>query len=244
MDAIPSNAPSNIFETGQNGGNTKGSNQAMAPQNKNDGTGSAPAASAKARGKTPGTQPTKEQAMEAVRTLIAWAGDDPNREGLIDTPDRVTRAYKEFFAGYLEDPVDVLSRTFEEVEGYSDMVMLRDITLESHCEHHMVPILGKAHIAYIPTHRVVGISKLARVVEIYAKRLQTQETMTAQIGDAIQDALDAQGVAVLVEAKHQCMTTRGIHKSDVDTITWHFTGVFKDNPRLEQRFLDMAKGAR
>lgn len=244
MDALPSNAASNMFDNDQNGDSTKGSNQKMAPQHKNDGTGNTPAAAAGTIGKAPLLQPTKEQAMEAVRTLIAWAGDDPNREGLIDTPDRVTRAYKEFFAGYEEDPVDVLSRTFEEVEGYSDMVMLRDIAMESHCEHHMVPILGKAHIAYIPTNRVVGISKLARVVEIYGKRLQTQETMTAQIGDAIQDALGAQGVAVLLEAKHQCMTTRGIRKSDVDTITWHFTGVFRDDPRLEQRFLDMAKGPR
>jgi len=189
-------------------------------------------------------QPSKEQAMDAVRTLIAWAGDNPAREGLLDTPDRVVRAYQEFFAGYAEDPVEVLARTFEEVEGYSDMVMLRDIALESHCEHHMVPILGKAHVAYVPTHRVVGISKLARVVEIYAKRLQTQETMTAQIGESIQKALDPQGVAVLIEAKHQCMTTRGIRKSDVATITSHFTGVFRENPRFEQRFLDMTRSDR
>lgn len=187
-------------------------------------------------------RPTQEEAMQAVRTLISWAGDDPEREGLIDTPGRVTRAYKEFFAGYAEDPMEVLGRTFEEVEGYSDMVMLRDITLESHCEHHMVPILGKAHIAYVPISRVVGISKLARVVEIFGKRLQTQETMTAQIGETIQNALSPHGVAVLIEAKHQCMTTRGIHKTDVATITSHFTGVFKEDSRMERRFLEMIKG--
>ncbi len=187
------------------------------------------------------TRPSKEEAMAAVRTLIRWAGDDPEREGLLDTPDRVTRAYEEFFAGYLEEPEDVLGRTFEEVEGYSDMVMLRDIDLESHCEHHMVPILGKAHVAYVPTNKVVGISKLARVVEIFAKRLQTQETMTAQIGEVIQRVLDPAGVAVLVEAKHQCMTTRGIHKTKVATITSHFTGVFQTEERMERRFLEMVR---
>ena len=187
-------------------------------------------------------KPSRAEAEEAVRTLIAWAGDDPSREGLIDTPNRVVRAYEEFFAGYTEDPEEVLSRTFEEVEGYSDMVMLRDIDLESHCEHHMVAILGKAHVAYVPTKKVVGISKLARVIEIYAKRLQTQETMTAQVADVINRVLEPRGVAVLIEAKHQCMTTRGIKKPDVATITTQFTGVFHDDPRFEQRFMQMIRG--
>ena len=184
-------------------------------------------------------RPTREDAMEAVRTLIKWAGDDPSREGLIDTPDRVVRSYREFFAGYDEDPEQLLATTFEEVEGYQDMVMLRDIDLESYCEHHIVPIIGKAHIAYVPTNRVVGISKLARVIEVFAKRLQIQETMTAQIADTIQNVLQPQGVALLIDAKHQCMTTRGVHKPNVSTITSHFTGVFRDDPRMEQRFLSM-----
>ncbi|HCX69527.1 MAG TPA: GTP cyclohydrolase I FolE, partial [Rhodobiaceae bacterium] len=182
------------------------------------------------------------EAEAAVRTLIAWAGDNPDREGLIDTPGRVTRAYEEFFEGYQADPFKELSRTFEEVEGYQDMVMLRDINIESHCEHHMVPILGRAHIAYVPTKKVVGISKLARVIEIYGKRLQTQETMTAQIAGTINAALQPQGVAILIEAKHQCMTTRGIKKPDVATITTQFTGVFRDDPRMEARFMQMIRG--
>ncbi len=187
-------------------------------------------------------RPTRAEAEAAVRTLIAWAGDDPLREGLRDTPQRVVRAYEEFFSGYNDDPEDVLSRTFEEVEGYNDIVMLRGIDLESHCEHHMVPILGKAHVAYMPTNRVVGISKLARVVEIFARRLQIQETMTAQIGDTIQRVLKPHGVAVLIEAKHQCMTTRGVHKPNVDTITSHFTGIFQTDPRMEDRFMAMVRG--
>ncbi|MGV8997901.1 MAG: GTP cyclohydrolase I FolE [Parvibaculaceae bacterium] len=186
-------------------------------------------------------KPSREEAEAAVRTLIAWAGDNPNREGLIDTPGRVTRAYEEFFEGYNADPIKELSRTFEEVSGYQDMVMLRDISLESHCEHHMVAILGKVHIAYVPTNKVVGISKLARVVDIYAKRLQTQETMTAQIVDAITQTLAPAGVAILVDAKHQCMTTRGIKKPDVATITSQFTGVFRTDPRLEARFMQMIR---
>ena len=187
-------------------------------------------------------RPTREEAEAAVRTLIAWAGDNPSREGLIDTPGRVVRAYEEFFEGYNEDPHKELTRTFEEVEGYDDMVMLRDINIESHCEHHMVPILGRAHIAYVPTNKVVGISKLARVIEIYAKRLQTQETMTAQIADTITEALQPKGVAILIEAKHQCMTTRGIKKLDVATITSQFTGVFREDPRMEARFMQMIRG--
>lgn len=187
-------------------------------------------------------RPSRAEAEAAVRTLISWAGDNPDREGLLETPKRVVKAYEEFFAGYDEDPDAVLGKTFEEVEGYDDMVMLRDIDLESHCEHHMVAILGKVHIAYLPTDKVVGISKLARVIEIFAKRLQTQETMTAQIADTINRVLAPQGVAILVEAKHQCMTTRGIKKPDVATITTQFTGVFKDDPRMEQRFMTMIRG--
>lgn len=190
----------------------------------------------------PVKKPSRDEAEEAVRTLIAWAGDDPAREGLVDTPGRVVRAYEEFFEGYNEDPYKELTRTFEEVEGYNDMVMLRDIAIESHCEHHMVAILGKAHIAYVPTSKVVGISKLARVIEIFAKRLQTQETMTAQIADTINRALEPAGVAILIEAKHQCMTTRGVKKPDVATITTQFTGVFRDDPRMETRFMQMIRG--
>ena len=185
-------------------------------------------------------RPTQEEAEDAVRTLLAWAGDDPSREGLIDTPKRVAKAYKEFFAGYEMDPVKVLSRTFEDVQGYDDIVMLKDIDVESHCEHHMVPILGTAHVAYMPTHSVVGISKIARVVEIFGKRLQTQETMTAQIADCINDVLQPAGVAVLIDAKHQCMTTRGVHHKNVATITTQFTGVFKTDPEMRDRFLRFA----
>lgn len=188
------------------------------------------------------TRPSRKEAEAAVRTLISWAGDNPEREGLLETPKRVVKAYEEFFAGYNEDPDEVLGKTFEEVEGYDDMVMLRDIDLESHCEHHMVAILGKAHIAYVPTNKVVGISKLARVIEIYAKRLQTQETMTAQIADSINRVLAPKGVAILIEAKHQCMTTRGIKKPAVATITSQFTGVFKEDPNMERRFLTMLRG--
>ena len=186
-------------------------------------------------------RPTKAEAEAAVRTLISWAGDNPNREGLLDTPARVVRSYAEFFSGYAEDPNEILSRTFEEVEGYDDWIMLRDIRRESHCEHHMLPIIGVAHIAYIPEGRVVGISKLARVVEVFAKRLQTQETLTAQIASAIHDGLQAVGVAVLIEARHECMTTRGVHKPEVDMITSRMTGAFKTDPRLEERFLNMLR---
>jgi GTP cyclohydrolase IA len=186
-------------------------------------------------------RPSRAEAEAAVRTLLRWAGDDPTREGLLDTPKRVVKSYEEFFSGYDEDPAAVLARTFEEVEGYDDIVMLRDISLESHCEHHMVPIIGKVHIAYMPNKRVVGISKLARVIEIYAKRLQTQETMTSQIAKTIQEVLEPRGVAILVDAKHFCMTTRGVHKPDVSTITTTFTGLFKEE-RHERRFLELTKG--
>ena len=186
------------------------------------------------------TRPSREEAEEAVRTLIAYAGDDPKREGLHDTPKRVINAYDEFFSGYDECGLDILSRTFDEVAGYDDIVMLREIEVESHCEHHMAPFLGKAYVAYMPTNRVVGISKLAKVVEIFAKRLQTQETMTQQIADAITDSLRPAGVAVLIDANHQCMSTRGVHHRHVSTITTQFTGVFKTDPTLRQRFLDFA----
>ncbi|MEM1106895.1 MAG: GTP cyclohydrolase I FolE [Pseudomonadota bacterium] len=185
-------------------------------------------------------RPTREQAEDAVRTLLAWAGDDPKREGLIDTPKRVVKAYEEWFSGYTEDPVKYLSRTFEDVQGYDDIVMLRDIEVESHCEHHMAPFLGKAYVAYMPTQAVVGISKLARVVEIFAKRLQTQETMTQQICDAITDSLAPMGVAVLIDAVHECMTTRGVHHRHVSTVTTQFTGVFKTDNDLRNRFLRLS----
>lgn len=186
-------------------------------------------------------RPSQEEAMDAVRTLIAWAGDDPKREGLLDTPKRVVKAYNEWFAGYDEDPVTYLSRTFDDVQGYDDIVMLRNIDVESHCEHHMAPFLGKAYVAYMPTQAVVGISKLARVVEIFSKRLQTQETMTAQICDAITESLAPMGVAVLIDAEHQCMSTRGVHHKDVTTITTQFTGVFKTDKDLRNRFLRHAE---
>ena len=181
-------------------------------------------------------KPSRDEAEKAVEILLRWAGDNPLREGLLDTPARVVRAYEEFFAGYLEDPEKMLERTFEEVEGYDDIVMLRDIAVESHCEHHLVPILGKAHIAYLPDKRVVGISKLARVLDSYSKRLQTQETMTSQISNAIQRALKPKGVAILIDAQHQCMTTRGVKKPNVSMITTQFTGEFKKDPLLKDRF--------
>lgn len=184
--------------------------------------------------------PTREEAEEAVRTLIKWAGDNPEREGLKDTAARVVRSYEEFFGGYQQNPEEMLSRVFEEVEGYDDLVMLKDIRLVSHCEHHMVPIIGKATIAYVPNRRVVGISKLARVIDIFAKRLQTQETMTAQIAQTIQNVLEPQGVALLVDAAHQCMTTRGVQKQGVTMVTTRFTGVFEDDKDLRSRFLTQA----
>lgn len=192
----------------------------------------------------PFPRPSREAAMEAVRTLIAWAGDDPRREGVIDTPKRVVDAYAEWFEGYSADPGKELSRIFEDVQGYDDIVMLKDIEVESHCEHHMAPFLGKAFVAYMPTNRVVGISKLARVVEIFSKRLQTQETMTQQIADAICDSLKPAGVAILIDAEHQCMTTRGVHHRHVSTITTQFRGVFKTDQSLRQRFLDFVNAGK
>jgi GTP cyclohydrolase I len=184
-------------------------------------------------------RPSKEEAMDAVRTLIAWAGDNPDREGLKDTPKRVVQAYREWFRGYDMDPAEELSRVFEDVSGYDDMVILREIDIESHCEHHIAPFLGKAYVAYLPTEKVVGISKLVKVVEVFSKRLQTQETMTAQIAEAIDEALKPRGTAVMVDAVHQCMTTRGVHHPDVSTITTQFTGEFKTNPSLQDRFLKL-----
>jgi GTP cyclohydrolase I len=174
-----------------------------------------------------------------VRTLLRWAGDDPAREGLAGTPDRVVRAYEEWFAGYAEDPVEVLKRTFEETDGYDEMVVLRDIRFESFCEHHVAPILGVAHVGYLPDHRVVGISKLARIVEIYARRLQIQEKMTAQIANTIQDVLEPRGVAVVVCAAHQCMTTRGVHRPGVDMVTSRMLGAFRTDPSTRREFLVM-----
>jgi GTP cyclohydrolase IA len=195
----------------------------------------------KAKAETePFKRPSRDEAEDAVRTLIAWAGDDPKREGLVDTPGRVVEAYDEWLRGYNEDPHDFLSKTFEDVKGYDDIVMLRDIDVESHCEHHMAPFIGTACVAYMPTDKVVGISKLARVVEVYAKRLQTQETMTSQIVDAICESLSPRGVAVLIDAKHECMTTRGVHHPNVSTITTKFDGVFKPDRELRERFLRLA----
>ena len=184
-------------------------------------------------------KPSVKEAEDAVRTLIAWAGDDINREGLIETPKRVVNAYREFFAGYEDNPEKILAKTFEEVEDYDEMVLLKNMRLESHCEHHIVPIIGKVHIAYIPNKRVVGISKLARLVDCYAKRLQTQETMTAQIADTIDRVLEPQGVAVIVDAAHQCMTTRGVHKTETSTITSRLHGLFKSDPRTRSEFMNL-----
>ena len=184
---------------------------------------------------------TQEEAEKAVKVLIKWAGDNPNREGLKDTPKRVVNAYNEFFSGYEASPAEILSKTFDDVKGYDDIVMLKNISLHSHCEHHMVPIIGKVHLAYLPINRVVGISKLARIVDIFAKRLQTQETMTQQIGETIQNALNPKGVAVYIEAYHQCMTTRGVSKPDVSTVTSCFLGEFKNNEKMEQKFLNLIK---
>ena len=184
-------------------------------------------------------RPSREEAEEAVRTLLRWAGDDPSREGLRDTPTRVVRSYEEFFSGYGHDPVDILTRTFEETDGYDEMVLLRDIRFESHCEHHMAPFIGRAHVGYLPRHRVVGISKLARLVETYSKRLQIQEKMTAQIANTINQVLEPEGVAVVLEAAHQCMTTRGIHKPGVVMVTSRMLGAFRENSSTRREFLSM-----
>jgi len=184
-------------------------------------------------------RPSRAEAEEAVRTLLLWAGDDPDREGLLGTPDRVVRSYEEFFAGYGVDPVELLQRTFEETDGYDEMVVLKNIRFESYCEHHMVPIIGRAHVAYLPKSRVVGISKLARVVEAYAKRLQIQEKMTSQIANTIEEVLQPLGVAVVIEGEHQCMTTRGVHKPGVSMVTSRMLGAFRSDPSTRREFLAM-----
>lgn len=184
-------------------------------------------------------KPGRGEAEEAVRTLLRWAGDDPSREGLLDTPARVVRSYEEFYSGYGVNPEDLLKRTFEETDGYDEMVLLKDIRFESHCEHHMAPIIGKVHIAYLPTTRVIGISKLARLVELYARRLTIQEKMTSQIANSLNNTLHPEGVGVIIEAAHQCMTTRGVHKPGVTMVTSRMLGAFRDNPSTRREFLSM-----
>lgn len=189
-------------------------------------------------------RPSREEAEAAVRTLIAWAGDDPNREGLVDTPRRVARAYEELFAGYTEDPTKPLKRVFHEVSGYQDLVLVRDIAFVSHCEHHMAPFFGKAHIGYYPRGGVVGLSKLARIVDAFARRLQTQEALSAQIMAAIDESLDTRGIAVMLEAEHTCMAMRGVRKQGASTVTTQFSGVFRDDPNEQTRFFNLLRGAR
>jgi GTP cyclohydrolase I len=186
-------------------------------------------------------RPTREEAEAAVRTLIRWAGDDPQREGLHDTPKRVAKAFREFYSGYQDDPKEVLNKIFAEVEGYDDIVLVRDIPFYSHCEHHLVPFYGMTHIAYYPTKGVVGLSKLARLVEVYARRLQTQESMTAQIAAAMEEALEPRGVAVMIEAEHMCMSMRGVQKAGAMTLTTQFTGAFKNDPAEQVRFLTLVR---
>ena len=190
-----------------------------------------------ARPKTPVGKPSRDEAKEAVRTLLRWAGDNPDREGLVGTPDRVVRAYEEFFSGYEVDPVAFLTRTFSEVDGYDEMIVLRDIRFESHCEHHLAPIIGRAHIGYLPNRRVVGISKLARVLEAYARRLQIQEKLTAQVANTIHEVLQPLGVGVIVDAAHQCMTTRGVHKPGMSMVTSHMLGSFRTDASTRREFL-------
>ena len=198
-----------------------------------------PSSVAPANENAPTPRPSEGEAMEAVKTLIRWAGDDPMREGLRDTPRRVVEAYREFYAGYEESPEEVLARTFEEVEDYDEMVLLKSMRLESHCEHHMVPIIGFANVAYIPNKKVVGISKIARLVDVFAKRLQTQEILTMQVADAIERVLKPRGVAVLIDANHQCMTTRGVHKTETTTITTRMTGLFKTDAAKRAEFMGL-----
>ncbi len=186
-------------------------------------------------------RPSRAEAEAAIRTLLSWAGDDPDREGLRDTPARVARAYEDWFSGYADDPVSFLQRTFEEVEGYDEMVVLRDIRFESHCEHHLAPIIGRAHVGYLPVRKVVGISKLARVVDAYARRLQVQEKMSAQIANCISQVLEPKGVAVVIEAAHQCMTTRGVHKTGVTMVTSMMLGAFREDSRTRREFLAMIR---
>ena len=185
------------------------------------------------------TKPTREEAEEAVRTLISWAGDDPTREGLVETPKRVVKSYQEFYEGYFQDPDEILSKFFNEIEGYDEIVLVKDIPFQSHCEHHMVPILGIAHVGYLPDQRVVGLSKLARIVDLYAKRLQTQETMTAQIADTIERVLKPRGVAVVIDAEHQCMSSRGVGKIGTSTVTSRMLGVFRDNEKSRMEVMSL-----
>ena len=199
---------------------------------------------ANANADKPVTRPSREEAEAAVRTLILWAGDDPSREGLVDTPMRVAKAYEQLFKGYREKPEEILDRVFEEVEGYGELVLVRDITFYSHCEHHMVPFIGKAHVAYYPSDGVVGLSKLARLVDTYARRLQTQETMTVQIAEAIDRTLKTRGVAVMLDAEHFCMSIRGVQKQGATTLTTHFTGAFKDDPAEQVRFLTLVQSGK
>lgn len=189
-------------------------------------------------------RPSREEVEAAVRTLLAWTGDDPEREGLLDTPKRVAKAYEEIFSGYFQDPAEHLKRTFEDVGGYDDIVLVRGIPFFSHCEHHMLPFVGEAHVAYYPSEGVVGLSKIARVIDIFAKRLQTQENLTAQVIDAIDTHLAPRGIAVMIEAEHQCMTMRGVQKQGVSTITTQFTGVFRDDPSEQVRFMSLVRGGR
>jgi GTP cyclohydrolase I len=189
-------------------------------------------------------RPSREEAEAAVRTLIAWAGDDPKRDGLIDTPQRVVDAYEEFYAGYRQNAADALDRTFEDIDRYDDIVLVRDIPFSSHCEHHMVPFVGKAHVAYFPTDKVVGLSKLARVVDVFARRLQSQERLTSEIVAAVDEALKPRGVAVMIEAEHQCMTLRGVQKHGASTVTTQFTGVFRDDPTEQIRFMTLVRGGK
>ena len=180
-----------------------------------------------------------KEAEEAFKTILAWMGEDPSREGLLETPKRVVKSYEEFYAGYGQDPAEILSKVFEEIEGYDEIVVVKDILLESHCEHHMVPILGKAHVAYLPDKRVVGLSKLARVVDLYAKRLQTQETMTAQIADTINEVLKPKGVAVVIDAEHQCMSSRGVSKKGTSTVTSRMLGAVRDSQKSRMEFMNL-----
>ena len=198
-----------------------------------------PASAFRSEPSTVAGRPSRAEAEAAVRTLIRWAGDDPQREGLLGTPDRIVRSYREFFSGYDEDPVALLQRTFEETDGYDEIVMLNDIRFESHCEHHIAPIIGKVHVGYLPSNRVVGISKLARLVDVYAKRLQIQEKMTAQIANTLDEVLQPKGVAVVIEAAHQCMTTRGVHKPGVTMVTSRMLGVFRNDPTSRREVLSM-----
>jgi GTP cyclohydrolase I len=194
---------------------------------------------ARQRAAADGALPTQAEAEEAVRTLLRWAGDDPEREGLLGTPDRVVRAYREWFAGYWQDPAEILRRTFEEVEGYDEIIVLRDIRVESYCEHHMAPIIGVAHIGYLPDRRVVGISKLARALEVFAKRLQIQEKLTSQVAQTIQTVLQPRGVGVIIDATHQCMSTRGVHKTGVSMMTSKMLGAFRDDPKTREEFMSL-----